>query len=279
MHHDDAAEELQRQAEEFERRGVVVVPNALSPVQVAAMNSAIEGYRAAYPEEWVELSDSLCQTVDVLPRTAEFDCAIENPVTLKLLEQIIGPSVALEEFSIMIRRPTPNLNEYKGWHRDIIRDFNRRMEINAVSLVYYLTDVGPSDHCLSVIPETHHRLVDMQPASVQPGQEFDITGPAGTALLFHARCIHTGKLKAGSRERRTLHIYYGPADLPRTSEWSQIPERLYRKYDPSLPPQLYAKWNVRESVDGTGRKPRDVAPNLSIAEMIRIVQQRAKVGK
>lgn len=267
-----------RLAEEFNRRGLLVLPGALTPAQVAAANVAIDRYRADFPAEWIELSDSLCQTVDLLPRTAEFDFTIENPAALDILRAIIGESVALEEFSAMIRQPTRNLNEFKGWHRDIIRDFNRRMEINAVSVVYYLTDVSEKDHCLSVVPETHARLVDMKPDDIRPGQEVDIHGPAGTAVFFHARCLHTGKLKPDSRPRRTLHIYYGPAGLPRTSEWTQIPERLHAKRDPKLPPRLYAKWNETRVVEGTGKKPRDVDPNMSAAEMIRVVQQRAKAA-
>jgi hypothetical protein len=38
---------------------------------------------------------------------------------------------------------------------------------------------------------------------------------------------------------------------------------------------LYSKWNVSEVFEGTGKKPRDVPPNLSFAELITIVQQRA----
>jgi ectoine hydroxylase-related dioxygenase (phytanoyl-CoA dioxygenase family) len=158
----------------------------------------------------------------------------------------------------------------------VIRDFNRCMEINAVSLVYYLSDVGENDHCLSVIPESHAARVDMKPQDIQPGEELDIHGPAGTAVFFHARCIHTGKLKPNSRQRRTIHIYFGDADAPRTSEWSQIPPRLHEKKDASLPPRLYAKWNSTRVIEGTGQKPRDVDPTMSAAEMIRVVQQRAK---
>jgi hypothetical protein len=100
-------------AAEFNRRGVLVVPGALAPAQVAALNAAIDRYRADYDSEWVVLSDSLCQTVDILPKTADFDAGIENPATLHILRHILGESVALEEFSIMIRSPTPNLSEFK----------------------------------------------------------------------------------------------------------------------------------------------------------------------
>ena len=94
-------------------------------------------------------------------------------------------------------------------------------------------------------------------------------------MLFHARCLHSGKLKPTSRERRTLHIYYSRNDQARTSEWSDIPERLHRKHDPTLPPQLYSKWNLTDVFEGTGKKPKDLDPSMSAADMIREVQRRA----
>src|SRR5690242_7652311 len=89
----------------FNRDGVLVVPGPLPASLVRDLNLAIDRYRADHPREWVELSDSLCQTVDVLPATDAFDPAIENPVVLELLTHIVGHDVALEEFSIMIRQP------------------------------------------------------------------------------------------------------------------------------------------------------------------------------
>jgi ectoine hydroxylase-related dioxygenase (phytanoyl-CoA dioxygenase family) len=210
-----------------------------------------------------------------LPSAIDFDFAIENPVTLSVLRALIGEEITFEEFAMMLRRPTRESIDLKGWHRDLTREYRRRMEIEALAVVYYLTDVSTDEHCFSIIPETHNRLVDLRPEDVEPGMEFDVMGPAGTALIFHTRCLHAGKLKPNSRCRKTLHIYYWRAGKPRTSEWSDIPARLYEKRDLSLPPQFYSKWNVKEVFEGTGKKPRDLDPTLSSAEMIREVQRRA----
>jgi ectoine hydroxylase-related dioxygenase (phytanoyl-CoA dioxygenase family) len=188
---------------------------------------------------------------------------------------LIGEKISFEEFSIMLRNPTDQVRDMKGWHRDLTRDYCRRKEIDAVSLVYYLTDVREGDHCFSIIPETHNRLVDLRPEEVASGMEFDVTGPAGTALIFHARCLHAGKLKPNSRQRRTLHLYYARSDQPRTSEWSDIPERLHKKVDLALPRGFYSKWNVTEVFEGTGKKPRDIDPSMSTADILREVQRRA----
>src|SRR5262245_6564991 len=228
----------QAQLDEFERQGFLSVPNALAPEEISAFNLEIDDYLHRFPDEWIHFDASLVQTVNVLPRTAAFDAAIENPRTLNLVRGLLGEKVSFEEFSIMIRYPTTKSSDMKSWHRDITRDYERRKEIQAISLIYYLTDVTESDHCFSIIPEVHNRLVDYRPDDVLPGMERDLLGPAGTAVLFHARCLHSGKLRPNSRERRTLHLYYSYCDQARTSEWTDIPERLYKKVDPSLPAKL-----------------------------------------
>ena len=262
----------------FDEQGYLILPDLLAADQVAELNRVIDQLRGRHPEDWWELSDSFRQAANVLPRTAAFDLTIEHPRVLSLMRELIGDNVTFEEFSILIRDPVTNLDEAKGWHRDITRDYGRRREIDAISVVYLLTAVGQQDHCFSIIPESHNRLVDLRPGEHSLGDEVDILGPAGTAVVFHARCLHKGTLRPHSRQRRSLHVYYSRASGPRTSEWSEIPGRLYERADPALPPLLYSKWNRGDIFEGTGKKPDDLDPSLSMAEMLRVVQHRAKKG-
>ena len=189
--------QLQQMVEQFEVQGYLRVEDALSLEQVARFNKAVDRHLEAYPDDWIELSDSFCEGTNVLPHTSDFDEAIENPKTLDIVRAIIGDQITFEEFAIMLRNPTENLAEVKGWHRDIVREFDRRMEIDAVSVLMYLTDVTESDHCFSIVPETHNRLVDTNPLDVPLDAGFDITGPAGTAVIFHARAIPYGAAEIG----------------------------------------------------------------------------------
>ena len=260
---------------QFVERGFLVIKEALSPEQISGLNHAIDYHLEKYPDEWVKFDESFIETITALSSMSDFDFTIENPITLSVLRRLIGEEITFEEFEVIIRNPTTKVQDVKGWHRDLIRDYNRRMEINYISLIYYLTDVSENDHCFSIIPETHNRLVDLKPDQVAPGMEFDVIGPAGTAIIFHGRCIHSGKLKPNSRQRRSLHIYYDRSDRPRTTEWTEFPRRLYEKVDPKLPPRLYSKWNVTEFIDGVGKKPKDLDPSMSTADMLREVQRRA----
>ena len=62
--------EQKTQLEEFERQGVLSVPNALTPTQILAFNREIDNYLKQFPEEWIHFDASLVQTVNVLPRTS-----------------------------------------------------------------------------------------------------------------------------------------------------------------------------------------------------------------
>lgn len=269
-------QQLDQFAREFDERGFLKLEAALSKDQVAGFNAAVDRHRLAFSDRWVELSDSFCEGTNVLPDTADFDEAIENPRVLDILRRIIGEEITFEEFAIMLREPTANLDEVKGWHRDIVRDYDRRMEIDAVSVMVYLSDVTQRDHCFSIVPETHNRLVDLDPLEVPLDAGVDVLGPAGTAVFFHARAIHGGRLKPGSSQRRTLQSYYSRWRDQRTAEWSEIPERLYGKNDPALPPRFYAKWNETNILEGVGKRPADLSPDLSISEVIREVQRRGR---
>lgn len=269
--------QLKEMADEFDRNGYLRVERALSDEQVAGFNAAVDRHLRAFPEDWLELSDSFSEGTNVLPHTADFDEAIENPRTLEVLRAIIGDEITFEEFAIMLRNPTANLNEVKGWHRDLVREFDRRMEIDAVSIMMYLTDVSDTDHCFAIVPESHNRLVDLNPRDIPADAGVDLIGPAGTAVIFHARAIHNARLKQNSTQRRTLQAYYSRWRDQRTNEWTEIPPRLYQKQDPSLPPRFYAKWNVRNILDGVGKRPPDLDPALPMLQVIKEVQRRGKL--
>lgn len=271
------SQQLTQMADEFHRLGYLRIEQALTTEQLARFNTAVDQHWRDFPDDWISLSDSFCEGTNVLPHTADFDEALENPKTLEVLRAILGEEMTFEEFAIMLRNPTANLNEVKGWHRDLIRDYHRRHEIDAVSIMFYLTEVSPTDHCFAIVPESHNRLLDLNPLDVPPGAGVDLIGPAGTAVIFHARAIHNARLKQNSTQRRTLQAYYSTLRDQRTAEWSEIPPRLYLKHDPNLPPKFYAKWNVTNILDGVGKRPADLDPSLPLSQVIKEVQRRGKL--
>src|SRR5262245_57611621 len=174
-----SATQLDEMARHFDRQGYLLAENALKAEQIRRLNQAVDRHIKDRPDDWTALSESFCETNDVLPHTAAFDEVIESPLVLEILRAILGEDLTFEEFAIMLRNPTANLSEIKGWHRDIVRDYERRKEIYAVSVMWYLTDVSPADHCFCIVPESHNRLVDLNPCDVADDAGVDLIGPAG----------------------------------------------------------------------------------------------------
>jgi ectoine hydroxylase-related dioxygenase (phytanoyl-CoA dioxygenase family) len=81
--------QLEQMAQQFDRDGYLVVERALSEEQVARFNGAVDRHLQAWPGDYIELSDSFREGTNVLPHTAEFDEAIENPKTLEILRAIL----------------------------------------------------------------------------------------------------------------------------------------------------------------------------------------------
>lgn len=262
--------------QQFCEDGYAILENVLTRDQIDSVNAAIDRHVADHPEDLCHLKPGFTDICTPIKYSDAFDLLVEHPATLNLLSDILGEDLALEEISVIIRDPTTDLEEFKGWHRDLIRDYERRHEIPYISSVFYLTDVGAQDHCLAIIPGTHDRLIDMDPKDCTPDAGVDVIAKAGTAVVFHGRCIHAARLKSLSRQRRSVHIYYGRAGQPRTTEWTYFPERLRKKEDPNLPPELYAKWNETRVIDGVGKIPDGIDRSLSIPEIVREIQAQAK---
>lgn len=103
--------------QEFHTRGFVVIPDALSPEWVAVLNQATDRFLERFPPEtdaWVKQGHTSMQALDVLPKTADFDFAIENPITLGFARGWFGEDVTFEHLSILIRKPVPQPSEFKG---------------------------------------------------------------------------------------------------------------------------------------------------------------------
>ena len=104
-----------------------------------------------------------------------------------------------------------------------------------------------------------------------------LIGETGTGKGYCARAIHNARLKQNSTQRRTLQAYYSSRLDQRTNEWTQIPPRPYQKKDPALPPHFYSKWHVTNILEGVGKRPPDLDPNLPLAEAIKEVQRRGRL--
>lgn len=219
----------------FAAQGFAVLPSILPADEVKRLNEAIDVDLAANRSTWFGRGEGHLQNANLLPRTEAFVPVIEQPTILASLAALMGETVCFEELSAMLRDPMKGDPGAPSWHRDFNREDGRPLGVHALSVVYYLTDVGPEDHCFSIVPGTHDEHYSVKAGEHDAASEFDVNGPAGTALIFHTACIHAARLKPRSRQRRTLHLYYGHADNPRLSHHTDIPDSVLRRDVAGLP--------------------------------------------
>lgn len=216
----------------FEQNGYLIVPDVLSSNLVSLLNNVIDQDRTL-SKLWQSRGNGRHQNPNLLMTTDAFDQTITHPSVLPIVVALMGPNLCFEEFSLMVRDPLDQNPPAPGWHRDTAHLQDHPYAVRNLSLIYYLTDVDESTHCFSVVPEG---LVDKRkdPTDREAIGSVDLHGPAGTAILFNAGSVHDARQRETTRERRTIHIYYGHRDQPALSNHTLFPKRLAKGAHASL---------------------------------------------
>ena len=199
----------------FDLQGFLVIPNALSVAQVAALNGLldqhIEGEMA--PEA------STHRFGDLLTWGQPYVDLIDNPRVESHLTEILGEQFRIDHLYLDVIRSglSPIGATLHGggtpFHRVNFYDFrNGRMYSGLFVVAYNLADVGPEDGGFACVPGSHKSnypfptewrdLTDRQPFVER------ITGPAGTAVLFTEALTHGPLPWSGKNERCTLFSKY-----------------------------------------------------------------------
>ena len=102
-----------------------------------------------------------------------------------------------------------------GWHRGLNPDDYTvrasRVRTRMLNCVFLLTDNGPEDGCLAVVPGAHKSQVDLALADYRgrelPGTQ-RLTGKAGDVVMFSETLLHTGVPKTTPGRRTNLYFNY-----------------------------------------------------------------------
>src|SRR2546422_11698568 len=82
---------------EFQERGFLIIPNALSGAQISELNRVVDRDLEKHADACANFDESLMETPDVISRTAEFDFTIENPVSFGILRGFVGELLKVRE--------------------------------------------------------------------------------------------------------------------------------------------------------------------------------------
>jgi len=204
----------------FDLQGYLVVPNALSAEEVAALNAIMDEHLARAMEPGAHTH----RFGGLLEWGRPYLDLIDNARITPYLTELLGPSFRLDhDYADVIRAgkgpigttlhggATP-YNALYSYHYE-----NGRMRNGLSVVAYNLKDVHLGDGGFAAVPGSHKanrpfpsewRELDTPRPCVQP-----VTGPAGTAILFTEALTHGTLPWTGKDERRTVFYKYSPHGL------------------------------------------------------------------
>lgn len=201
----------------FDLQGFLVVEDALTTAQLATLNKLLDKQIATVDEpgkQWLRF-DSL------LPLGEPFQDLIDNPRITPYLVELLGSRFRLDHDYVHVIRqgsgPIGAILHNGGTPFDPCQYYtfkNERMYNGLCAVAYNLTDVNPGEGGFGCIPGSHKSNLPL-PDEWQDLEHphpcvQEISGKAGTAIIFTEALTHGTMPWKGQHERRTLFFKYSP---------------------------------------------------------------------
>lgn len=223
---------------EFDRNGYLVLREALTTTEIAALNRAFDGFPEMETGNWLGNAQrrdysqhtgfELHNMVDCGDRS--FEILIDHQSWIAHARHYAGEEgsyvagVMLDENIASIRRSGGHHPVHSGGHDTPTRNQycfqNGKFRCGLLTVIVALHDIGPGDGATMVIPGSHksnlaHPLsgdyvagdrMDALPGAVEVHMQ------AGDALVFTDALMHGGSSRTSTHgERRVVIVRYGPS--------------------------------------------------------------------
>lgn len=205
------------------RDGYVLMEDALTPAQVAALAAAYDRQLEQNPPK---PGATRVEVPRILERDPAFEALMDLPTTFPVACGLIGADIELASGGEMDHK-LPRTPAYIAWHNDFqwMTDVPYPRQNFWVRCTYFLSDVRDDTGPFTLLPGTHLKdhacPPEMNEASGQPkvvpGQ-IGITGPAGSCLINNTEIWHTNSPLTGDFPRRLIMVLYKHAWM---KQWQQ----------------------------------------------------------
>ena len=229
------------QIEQFWRDGFLVVEDAVTAEELAAMRREVEG--------WVEESREHREpfgpeTIDGRPRfdmgaehsarnpalrrinnpsdiSPAFGAVMRNAAVVDMVADLIGPNVKFHHCKINLKLPGSKTEV--GYHQDF--PYTPHTNDDIVTALIMLDDMTAENGCLTVVPGSHKGplyslfegdrftgFIKQEAQQELRVAEVPITGKAGGVCLMHTRLVHGSDANRADRSRGLYICVYTAAD-------------------------------------------------------------------
>jgi Protein involved in biosynthesis of mitomycin antibiotics/polyketide fumonisin len=205
----------------FDLQGYLVVEDALTPEQTAALNALVDTKMAELPEP----GKTTHRFGDLLSWGAECRRLIANPRITPYLAALLGEPYRLDhDYLDVIRRGLGPIgailhgggavDDRTAWYRY----HNGRLRNGLTVVAYALKDVNPGDGGFACVPGSHKANLPLPKGwedmseRLAPGVT-PVPARAGSAIVFTEALTHGTLPWRGANERRTVFLKYSPHPL------------------------------------------------------------------
>jgi hypothetical protein len=202
--------------EELDATGIVMIPDVISPAQLASMQRAfatrlkrmrwnnVDGYERTEPFRLMVL--------DVLTLDQGFVDVALDPTINHVMRRYLGDGYELTEAKGWKSLPTKR--DFHGWHGDAWYDQSSATEIHReIKLAIYLTDVksGAFNYIRGSHRQQHPRGVkNIEVKDVPQSQITEMYCPAGSVFLFDTSGIHRQGVPMLEPRQACFYNYHDP---------------------------------------------------------------------
>ncbi|MBZ0292664.1 MAG: phytanoyl-CoA dioxygenase family protein [Anaerolineae bacterium] len=226
----------------FDLRGYLILENALTQDEVAALNAGIDAIPPMKHGEWFGYiqshtfgDDEGTNLQQIYEAGEPFERLIDHPSWIDKVKHFVGGEgtfdyhhgpLFIDENFANLRGPGEAIGLHSGGHtgvkRNQFRFHNGRFQCGQVNILIALTDIGPGDGATMIIPGSHkanfenpdfekHRMGGEESSVDNVTGAIEAQMKAGDALLFVDAISHGSAKRVNPGERRIVVYRYGPS--------------------------------------------------------------------
>jgi ectoine hydroxylase-related dioxygenase (phytanoyl-CoA dioxygenase family) len=217
-------------AEEIVIRGFAVAPGIVPADQLARWRDKIDKLYALQEDDFGRVALAAIEDADVCraPLLDDFeflDLATEMQI-IAVMRYLLGDWLILNLQNAIISRPHL-LHHQSHWHRDLMHQkfvSSRPLSVNALIAI---DDFTAESGGTCVLPSSH-KVEELPSQAYVEANQFVISAPAGSAILFDSMLFHrTGANRSTSPRRAVNHQY----TLPFIKQQYDFPQALGERTD------------------------------------------------
>jgi ectoine hydroxylase-related dioxygenase (phytanoyl-CoA dioxygenase family) len=221
------------QIDEYNRVGAIVVPDVLSPAEVAELRSVTDAFCARSAaltthDDVYDLEDSHTPAQPRVRRIKAphlhhpaYAALMRNPRVIACLQSLWGPDIRFDTSKLNMK--SAGFGAAVEWHQDWAFYPHTNDDLAAVGVM--MDDMELSNGPLLIVPGSHrgpvfdHHFEGKFCGAMDPTKrelDYDaaipLTGKAGSISIHHVRAAHASAPNTSNRERRFFLMQFRAAD-------------------------------------------------------------------